>query len=284
MLKRYSATVWILSAAVLAGAHGTAHGSPPVSEPQCPPSAVAPCEKAGPQSPRDIDETVGENPVRFAIAPPPDARRLCDIHFHKHAEHKARAYDTPADDGSGFVCSEWTRDRHMGEPAPSRQGCEGIEIGDTIEVHWVYTTCDVEKAPCLTSCFSDACANPQLRVEAQVFFLTNQDFGYKPHRVYRSGKWEEVWTGPDDWTRAGYSESPPAAVGTVEYLGSTTGSAYDNEKTCSPLQVTWSVRHECRPLSLASLDEWCEDNVFGEDYAHGARRLVSVSRLLSEIP
>jgi hypothetical protein len=70
----------------------------------------------------------------------------------------------------------------------------------------------------------------------------------------------------------------------VEYLGSTTGTAYDNETTCSPLQVTWSVRRDCRPLALESLDEWCRDNVFNEDHAHGVRTLVTVPGLLSQIP
>ena len=279
MLKSYPVTISILAATVLAEACGTALAAPP-AKPTCPAPLVAPCAKAGPQAPRDIDETSGENPVRFAEATPAVARRLCDIHFHKNAEHRARAYDTPADDGAaGFVCTEWTRDRHAGETAP--HGCEGVELGDTIEVHWVYTTCNVEPAPSLLSCFSDACANPQLRVEAQVFFLTDRSFGYQP---YRFGDSEARWTGPDDWARAGYDSSPPAADGAVVYLGSTTGPAYDNDNACSPFQATWSVRHDCRPLALESLDAWCKDNVFDEHHAHGSRTLVTVPGLLSEIP
>jgi hypothetical protein len=289
MLKSHYATIPVLFAAVLAGAHGTALASPPTCEPQCPragcpcdAAVVGPCERAGPQSPRDIDKASGENPVRFVQATPATASRLCDVHFHKNAEHKARAYDTPADDGTaGFLCSEWARDPQAGEAAPPGEGCEGIELGDTIEVHWVYTTCNVESEPCIASCFSPSCANPQLRVEAQVFFLTNGDFGYEP---YRSGNSEMVWTGPDDWAQAGYAESPPPADGAVEYLGSTTGSAYNQENACSPFQVTWNVRRDCRPLGLEELDAWCKTNVFCEDHAHGSRKLVTVPGLLSEIP
>jgi len=273
MLKRFAVRLTIFSAALLALSHGVAFAD------ECAPAAVVSCETAGPQAPRDVDNPTGTNPVRFAKAPPAADMRLCDIHFHRFAEHKVRDSvdagrldaDTVAalGQGEGYVCREGealfaTRD----EPGTvaHREGCQGVGFGDTIEVHWVFTTCDVEPAPCLTSCFSGACRNPQLRVEAQVFYLTDPDY---PR--------------PEDWAEEGYAAAPPESDDRVEYLGSTTGSAYNEEDACSPFQVTWSVRRDCRALTLESLDAWCEHNEFEEDHPHGVRSLVTKPGRLSEI-
>jgi len=246
---------------------------------ECPPAPVASCETTGPQAPRDIAEPAGANPVKFAKAPPAAEMKLCDIHFHRFAEHKIR--DTVNAErldaerleslgpGAGYVCREGevlfaTRDE-LGAVG-HRDGCDGVGFGDTIEVHWVFTTCDVEPAPCLTSCFSDACANPQLRVEAQVFFLTDPNYPKA-----------------DDWAKKGYGSAPPKGGEKVEYLGSTTGSSYNEKDACSPFQVTWNVRNRCRALKLETLDAWCKDNPFNEDHPHGVRNLVTVPEHLSKI-
>ena len=42
----------------------------------------------GPQSPRDIDQDYGTNLRNFAEAPNRSNLNLCNIHFHKNAEHK----------------------------------------------------------------------------------------------------------------------------------------------------------------------------------------------------
>lgn len=68
----------------------------------------------------------------------------------------------------------------------------------------------------------------------------------------------------------------------VVFRGSTTGPAFTQE-TCSPLQVTWSVRPDCAKLDIASLGRWCEPNAFGERHPHGVRRLVTAPELLSKI-
>jgi len=36
-------------------------------------------------------------------------------------------------------------------------------------------------------------------------------------------------------------------------------------------------------VDINSLSEWCKDNVFEENYAHGVRKLVTNPKLLSEI-
>ena len=68
----------------------------------------------------------------------------------------------------------------------------------------------------------------------------------------------------------------------VEFMGSTTGPKY-SEQSCSPLQVTWSVRPQCAKLDINTIGKWCESNVFNEDHAHGVRKLVTDPRLLSPI-
>jgi cadmium carbonic anhydrase-like repeat protein len=261
MSKGYTVVVSILSVVVLAGTRGA------VLAAECPPAAVTTCAKVGPQSPRDIQSSSGTNPVRYSKALPFTALRLCDIHFHKLAEHKIPA-TVPAPGGQeGYVCRTTTSaDAYKQRKTdPPQNGCKGVSLGDTIEVHWVFTSCNVEPAPCLASCFSAACVNPELRVETQVFYLTPPGNG-------------------DNWEGAGYSRTPPAAVaGTVEYLGSTTGADYDDHAECSPIQATWKVRPTCRRLTLQSLNTWCDHNPFNEDHAHGVRKLVTLPELLSRI-
>lgn len=230
-----------------------------------------PCTHAGPQSPRDIDRTLGSNPVTFAEAPPFAEMQLCDIHFHRFAEHKAEGFPTMAGTGdhAGYACRgrEPAAEGDVGDSRPGGGGCRGVRSGDSIEVHWVFTTCDVEPAPSLQSCFSPVCLNPQFRVEAKVFYLTDGEAGELDFGAFADAA----------------DIALPAAAGAVEYLGSTTGPAFNNETSCSPFQVTWNVRPTCSPLAKASLDTWCRDNVFRETKAHGVRPLVTPLGLRSRI-
>lgn len=267
MLKGYVvAGVSILAVAVLAGPRGAAGADSCLGSA---PDPVASCQIAGPQSPRDIQSKAGTNPVKFSQnLLPITAMRLCDIHFHQPAEHKIPATIPAPGRPAGFVCAGAAPPdpRQAGEE-PDHAGCRGVQVGDTIEVHWVYTTCNVAPGPTLDSCFSPSCTNPQLRGEAQVFRLT------PPNE-----------RGADNWATQRYSEYPPAPVaGTVEYLGSTTGDAYDDTK-CSPFQVVFKVRPNCRLLTLESLNRWCDDNPFNEDHAHHVRKLVTLPAMLSRIP
>ena len=224
------------------------------------------CIGAGPQSPRDIDKSAGNNTVIFEKAPAMADMNLCNIHFHRNAEHKSAAYSTFVEDGSnsGWACKE---------PAPGRlamehaeyKGCEGIAPGDTIEVHWVYTTCDIETAGVtpmgggLSACLTTTCSNPELRVAAQVFVL--QENG-----------------------ELKFSESPiNHNEQTVEYTGSTTGTTYSNNH-CSPFQVTWDVKKTCATLDIDDFSKWCSNNIYKDKHAHGVRELVTSEALLSKIP
>jgi len=234
------------------------------------------CQSFGPQTPRDIDSAAGTNRREFSMAPDVQDLNLCNIHFHKNAEHKAKAFNIFAEDGdhSGYQCAISKSLTAAELKAPAGEVCKGLKPGDTIEVHWVHSSCDVKPGKGLSSCLSESCANPDLRVETQVFTLVNDsaapsfnDYAYSGHRAN------------------GYHQAKAIPAGTgdpVEFLGSTTGPSY-SQQVCSPLQVSWSVRPLCAKLDINSLAAWCESNVFEEDHAHGVRRLVVDPALLSEI-
>ncbi len=231
------------------------------------------CDGFGPQAPRDIDKLKGTNSVTFSVAPPAAKMNLCNIHFHENAEHKAEAFSIYAGAGhngydSGYQC-KLSKTLSKKELVPTKEKiCAGdhgdLSPGDTIEVHWVHSSCDVEPGPTLNSCFSSACANPDLRVETQVFTLVNDAAALNFNALQSA-------------------QSLPNNTGKpVEFLGSTTGPSY-SQAVCSPYQVTWSVRPQCAKLDINSVGEWCKSNVFDEDHAHGVRKLVVHPDLLSEI-
>ncbi len=257
--------VGVLSTNIMAGDHG--HDN----------SGGVACKGYGPQTPRDIDDVAGVNKRIFAIAPSYKQMNLCNIHFHNNAEHKAEDFSIYAGEGKhgGYQCNI-SKSLAKAELMPPKENiCKGLNSGDTIEVHWVYTSCDIQPGKGLQSCLSKKCTNPNLRVETQVFTVVHNfsalnfnDFSYDGNIV-------------DGYHQA---KALPANTGiAVEFLGSTTGPKYTGQQ-CSPEQVTWSVRPECGKLDINSLGEWCsKGNVFEEDRAHGVRKLVTNPRLLSKI-
>ncbi len=241
------------------------------------------CQGFGPQTPRDIDQLSGENKRTFALAPDYKEMNLCNIHFHENAEHKAKAFSIYAGDGhagydSGYKCGI-SKELSSAELAPTKEAvCKGkhgdLQPGDTIEVHWVHTSCEVKPGAGLGSCLSVACSNPDLRVETQVFTLVNDSSALQFDELSYDGNMTN-----------GYHQAKaiPADTGApVVFAGSTTGPKY-SEQTCSPLQVTWSVRPQCAKLDINSVGEWCKSNTFDEDHAHGVRKLVTNPALLSDI-
>ncbi len=232
------------------------------------------CTGFGPQTPRDIDSKAGTNMKMFAMAPESTSMNLCNIHFHKNAEHRAADFSIPARDGAaGFQCNA-SATLTDAERAPfDGPTCKDIAPGDTVEVHWVHSSCDISPGPGLGSCLNDACTAPLLRVETQVFTVVNdrsalnfEDFRYKG----ASGSLHQP-------------AALPTGTGTpVLFRGSTTGPSYTQAK-CSPLEVTWSVRPQCAKVDIASLGKWCSENVFNEDHGHGVRKLVTAPSLLSPI-
>lgn len=262
---------------------GLAAGDTPAPAPVVPEAAPgALCQGFGPQTPRDIGNAQGRNPVRFPAAPPPDQMNLCNIHMHTNAEHRGPGFMSAAvKDGAsgagGYICNnaDQLTPAELEDPAFGHGTFDGVKPGDTIEVHWVYSSCDVAPGPGLGSCLSPACANPTLRVESQVFLVVNDPYALDFMAFAHGGHQAEGRPQP---------RSLPLDTGTpVVFAGSTTGPKYD-QATCSPLQVTWSVRPRCARVDITSIYEWAlEGNVFEEDHSHGVRALVTAPELLSPI-
>ena len=237
------------------------------------------CQGFGPQTPRDIDQLGGTNARLFAMASDYQSMNLCNIHFHANAEHKAKDFAIYAGEGDkgvggGYQCAISQTLSKAELAAPKGEVCKGLKPGDTVEVHWVHSSCEVKPGKGLGSCLSDSCANPDLRVETQVFTLVNDDAALDFGTLGYGGN---VVNGLHQ------AKSIPNFTGApVEFLGSTTGPSY-SDAVCSPLQVTWSVRPQCAKLNINTLGEWCASNEFGEDHAHGVRKLVTNPALLSEI-
>lgn len=241
------------------------------------------CVGFGPQTPRDIDSVAGENQQVFGMPPPATEMNLCNIHFHENAEHKSADFSIYAGDGShgydsGYQCG-MSKELSKAELAPTKEKiCGGkhgdLEPGDTIEVHWVYSSAKVKPGPTLGSCLDDSTLNPALRVETQVFTLVNDPNALDFNDLDYDGNMVNGYHQP---------KALPGNTGKpVEFLGSTTGPKYSDSQ-CSPLQVGWSVRPHCAKLDINSVGEWCKDNAFNEDHAHGVRKLVANPKLLSEI-
>lgn len=234
----------------------------------------------GPQSPRDIDSIAGNNHRAFEAAPAFTAMNLCNIHFHENAEHKGGEFTTYASNGDGHGYGtgfEYNGELTAAELAhyDHKVGATDhgdLEPGDTIEVHYVHSTAKVEPGATLGSCLSEAIANPQLRVETQVYVIVNDDNALDFVELTH----HEV---VDDLHQA---TNIPANTGDpVQYAGSTTGPSYN--ESGSPFQVTWSVRPQVAKVSIQSVDVWLKANIFDEDHAHGVRNLVVNPNLLSAI-
>lgn len=242
--------------------------------------AEAACVGYGPQTPRDISDATGTNQRVFTLASAPEKMNLCNIHTHTNAEHKGPGFSVFVDDTDqgGYQCNdgEGLSDAELAMPDSGSGAFEGVKPGDTIEVHWVHTSCDITPGEGLGSCLSESCANPELRVEAQAFLVVNDpqnaidfmDYGYQNNVVDGLHQAKALPTGTGD---------------PVVFAGSTTGPKY-TEQSCSPLQVTWSVRPQCAKVDIGSLNKWAQDgNVFNEKKSHGVRQLVTNPELLSPI-
>ena len=238
------------------------------------------CLDSGPQTPRDITSTYGLNPVNFELAPESTSLNLCNIHTHTNAEHKGPGFSVfvDASDNGGYACNDTASlsKEELTDPWTGARKYEGVKPGDTIEVHWVYSSCDVQPGQGLGACVAEGCDSPLLRVEAQVFLVVND-----PNALNFMDYVEQGGPGP-----GGFHQPQALPVGTGEpvvFRGSTTGPSY-TQSACSPFQVTWSVRPQCARIDISSLHEWAASgNVFEETESHGVRQLVTEPRLLSPI-
>lgn len=234
----------------------------------------------GPQSPRDLAMRKGTNKRVFSAAPPYEKMNLCNIHFHKNAEHKGGEFTKFAGygDGHGYETGyKYSGKLSARESKPlDAEVCKsehgGLQAGDTIELHYVHSSAQVAPGPTLNSCLSETDVNPQLRVEAQVLVLVNDSKAADFSKLARVAELNGYYQAPN---------IPKSTGKPIQYAGSTTGPAY-NEKG-SPLQVSWSVRPQVVKVNAKSVGQWCQANVFKEDHAHGVRNLVINENLLSRI-
>ncbi|WP_228028751.1 delta-class carbonic anhydrase [Donghicola mangrovi] len=236
------------------------------------------CTGYGPQTPRDISMKEGNNHRLFNMAPPPSQMNLCNIHTHTNAEHKGPGFSVSAGKGEdgGWKCNESgeLNAAELEDPFGGHGPFGGVKPGDTIEVHWVYSSCEVAPGEGLGSCMSESCTNPQLRVESQVFLVVNNRYALDFRTYDFHGKQVDGYYQPD---------ALPTNTGTpVVFAGSTTGPKY-TEQQCSPLQVTWSVRPTCAQVDISSLHAWAEENKFNEHHSHGVRQIVTNPDLLAPI-
>ncbi len=235
------------------------------------------CVGYGPQSPRDIRSKDGINKMSSSLAPKYEKMNLCNIHFHKNAEHKGKYFDIDTN-GSGFQCtsSPIAKGEKMNAENKKKVCDNDVMVGDTIEVHWVHTTCNSDIVPnnWPAQCVNPKCKNPQLRVEAQVFRIVDHDNGLN------FGNFTFVYEKNGYYQARGLENLP--VEHSVTYRGSLTGASF-SEQVCSDLQVTWNVRDSCQNLDIDSLGKWCDSNVFEEKKAHSLRGLVRNPALLSPI-
>ena len=241
------------------------------------------CGLAGPQAPRDLTMRDGTNPRPFPLAGASATMNLCNIHFHLGAEHKGPAFNVVATGAAaakdahgggnrGFACND-AGNLTAAELKSAAGACKGLKPGDTIEVHWVHSTCNVAPGKSLGACLSKDCTNPTLRVEAQVFLVVNDP------KALDFTKFDYTGAAEKNLHRA---KALPDGTPVV-FRGSTTGPDYDGDQKCSPMKATWSVRPTCTKVDINSLHKWCAKNAFGEDHGHGVRPLVTVPALLDKI-
>ncbi len=234
----------------------------------------------GPQSPRDLDTLSGENMRMFEPAPHYSQMNLCNIHFHKGAEHKGGEFTVYAGNGDGkgygtgyLYSGELSESEMMPVDVEIGKGAYGgLKPGDTIELHYVHTSAQISPGPTLGACLSDSTANPQLRVEGHVFVLVNDTDALDFEEITMV----EMMDGYHQAINMPNNMGDP-----IEYPGSTTGPTYN--MMGSPLQVSWSVRPNVAKVDILSVGRWLDGNVFDEKYAHGVRNLVINPALLSNI-
>jgi hypothetical protein len=234
----------------------------------------------GPQSPRNIDSADGENEIAFSTAPSYTQMNLCNIHFHKNAEHAGGEFTKFAGNGDGHGYQGGYQYSGMftkvelkpvdAKVCPSIHG--SLLPGDTIEVHYVHSSAKIQPGPSLGACLSESIKNPQLRVEAQVYVLVNDANALNFNELTKHDKVNNLHQALNIPNNTGMA---------VEYAGSTTGPSYN--ESGSPLQVTWNVRPKVAKVDINSVGEWCKGNAFNEDHAHGVRNLVTNPDLLSPI-
>ena len=251
------------------------------------PASKLACADAQPQSPKDVSASftgTGKARVRVTDTSPignADADKNLkhvNTHFHLGAEHKsAGQYDKThvtsarrlldASGEYGFYCDDvaWVQGLTTAQKTEYNwQYCENTHVGKTYELHWVYSSGgqDGNIKDGLGGALTYQ-ANPTVTVRAQVYHIVNDNSS-----AY------DVSNLADSWNTATISDA-------VTYSGSTTGRSYNNNDSCSPLQITWQVDRMCQKINAKSFDLMCkkmkEYGMHADLEPHASRDLVSAS-------
>ncbi|KAJ1445542.1 hypothetical protein M885DRAFT_492562 [Pelagophyceae sp. CCMP2097] len=219
------------------------------------------CTIAESQTPRNVT-TGAVGLKRTRGKPVANVNKLVHVntHWHDGAEHfSAGEYDTLHENAGGYYCDSLSLTATPAQLEPFEfKHCMDMEVGSTYEMHWVHSSGGTSIGVGLGGAFARQ-ANPLVVVQAQVFLVVNDD-------DYTQDQFIGGWVG--DLVTNG-----------VKYLGSTTGTSYDNE-VCSPYLVSWHVDRECHMIAASTMDAMCHDMMMLYDMhvdveAHASRVLVS---------
>lgn len=242
------------------------------------PPPLLKCDAAEVQSPRDL------RTVRGHLAPGEGSARILplsqeqkmflpigNVHFHLGAEHpfdgcgdnsESLKWDTgdrdPTGHRPGWMCDTSSLSKRQLKPY-TFEHCKHVEVGKTYEIHRVHTTVtshtkekELERRLFKASHRVSA-LNPTIVVDAVVIVITKK--------------------GPDELDVLAWSEGKYVSKNTsVMYVGSTTGSGYNNT-VCSSYAATWHVDTRRYAVTAESFDRFCHSSETLEE-PHGSRMLV----------
>ncbi|KAL3808595.1 hypothetical protein ACHAXA_006556 [Cyclostephanos tholiformis] len=172
----------------------------------------------------------------------------------------------------GFRCLHYDPNDAKFTTPYNWQHCEGMEVGETYEVHWPHSTagaypfydgvfCNLTLETFSTLGAQDI-ANA-VGVHGQVFTIVNDESYFYPDMI--RGMIVDKEMGKDIHI----------------YTGSTTGDKVSNEMCSLYAPITWQVDRKCHMISASSFDKMCYDMKMQRDdmsddlHAHGSRELVN---------
>lgn len=254
---------WWLKKKIIDKKRRESHPAPAPPPPPGPPKY--PCSTAEPQSPRNVsDGFMGMlHPRVKPVGLYDEFPNLIHVntHFHLGGEHQnvaAGGYSLnctealnkpdcsdihPSGPRPGYFCAPIDQGPGMGDnwtlDPYNFSNCTDVKMGYTYEFHWVHSTggpADELLTTGLGGVFNRS-ANPTAFVRGQICRIVNW-----PEQEYKM--FNTTWREP--------------VRDSMVYIGSTTGTSYDNF-ACSPAEVTWHVDRECCILSAQNMDRMCAD-------------------------
>ncbi|CAJ1334320.1 unnamed protein product [Effrenium voratum] len=221
------------------------------------------CTDAEPQSPRDVTPGyVGHLTTRYEPYGEEERRNFlqANLHFHLGAEHRsAGEYDQdPPTSGLESTVAPGLFCKTDGLTAPELadytfEHCKNVSVGNTYEFHWVFSTGapgqladdgnegELGIADGLGGAFART-VNADVIVRGQVCLI------YNNASLDTDAKTEADYA---DFLTKWRSPKPGQAV---KYVGSTTGSSYNNV-VCSPAEGRFQRRPNGQPHGLVIADE-----------------------------